>query len=465
MPCAPLSLPSQSMPADTRLTNASMKISEALTLVADYVDQQIADTSLEPALARKTLPASGRAHCERVERPSKAFRFRVYPTPEQVERLHAWQSALRFLWNLGLEQRRIGLARCGEDKRYPTAFDQINELTALRAELPWLADVPRNVCAQLLVELDKAWSRCFAKLARAPRWKRKGLDALGFCEPHPKVWRLDGEMIRFPKLGNLRAVVHREPIGKPKTCTLREEAGQWFTSLIYETEVAEPIARTSPVVALDRGVVNLVADSDGNITENPKHLDATAKRLARAQQNVSRKKKGSKNRKKAKHRVAVLHRKVRRQRDHVLHNISARLSKSHAIVVVEKLQIGNMVKANRGLARSILGAGWGRLVEQLRYKTAALGGAVVEVPAAYSSQTCHGCGHVDAESRKAQAVFECVGCGLCEHADLNAAKVLLQRFERRANRSVLPGEASGLPGLRPRKRLRTFRRASESSAL
>ncbi len=401
----------------------------------------------------------------RTVRVSKAFRFRVYPDARQVQRLHAWQSALRFLWNLALEQRRIGLSRCGKDKRYPTAFDQINELTSLRAELPWLADVPRNVCAQLLVELDKAWSRCFAKLARAPRWKRKGLDALGLCEPHPKTWRLDGSMIRFPKLGNLRAVVHRPPVGKPKTCALREEAGQWFASLIYETEVAEPVARTSPVVAIDRGVVNTVADSDGNITINPKHLDATAKQLARAQRNVSRKKKGSKNREKAKHRVAVLHRKVRRQRDHVLHEISARLSKSHAIVVVEKLQIGNMVKANRGLARSILGAGWGRLVEQLRYKTAWRGGSVVEVPAAYSSQTCHGCGHVDAESRKAQAVFACVGCGLWEHADLNAAKVLLQRFEHRANRSVLPGEASGLPGLRPRKRLRTPRRSSESSAL
>ena len=105
---------------------------------------------------------------------SKAFRYRVYPTQEQVARLNAWESALRFLWNLALEQRKLGLARPRDERRYPTAFDQINELTELRAALPWLADVPRNVCSQLLVELDRAWQRCFAKLARAPRWKRQG---------------------------------------------------------------------------------------------------------------------------------------------------------------------------------------------------------------------------------------------------------------------------------------------------
>jgi putative transposase len=395
----------------------------------------------------------------------KAFRFRVYPTPEQIERLHAWQNALRFLWNVALEQRLLGLARRRDDRRYPSAFDQMKELTDLRAYLPWLADLPRNVCAQLLVELDKAWQRCFSRLSHAPHFKRKSRDVVGLTEPHPKIWRLDGSTLRFPKIGNLRAIVHRKPLGKPKTCTLSEEAGQWFASLIYETEIADPVPRTAPVIAIDRGVVNVIADSDGNLIKNPKHLDATAKRLARAQRSVSRRKKGSKNREKAKRRVAVLHRKVRRQREHVLHEISARLSKSHAIVVVENLQIGNMVKCNRGLARSILGAGWGRLIEMLKYKLAWTGGFVAAVPAAYSSQTCHACGHVDAKSRKTQSVFECVKCGIREHADLNAAKVLLQRFETGPNRSCLPTEASGMPGRRSGKRLRVPRCSSESPAL
>src|SRR5688572_27721685 len=106
----------------------------------------------------------------------KGFRFRIYPTEQQAQRLLAWESALRFLWNLALEQRKLGLARPA--RCYLTSFDPINQLTELRSELRFLADVPRNVCAQLLVELDKAWQRCFRRIARAPRFKRKGRDHL-----------------------------------------------------------------------------------------------------------------------------------------------------------------------------------------------------------------------------------------------------------------------------------------------
>ena len=163
-------------------------------------------------------------------RGHKGFKFRIYPSAKQQERLLRWESALRFLWNLALEQRKLGLGR--PVRVYPNAFDQINELKALRAEVPFLADVPRNVCAQLLVELDKAWQRCFKRIARAPRWKRKGKDTLGLTEPHPKVWHLGGNTLRFPKLGNLRAVVHRPLEGKPKSSTIRRDGDQRFVSIV-----------------------------------------------------------------------------------------------------------------------------------------------------------------------------------------------------------------------------------------
>jgi putative transposase len=371
----------------------------------------------------------------------KAFRYRVYPSAEQEARLLSWEHALRFLWNLAHEQRVLGLHRPRGERRYYTAFDQMKELTDLRAELPWLADVPRNVCAQLLVELDKAWQRCFRRLARTPRWKRKGRDGVGVCEPHPRVWSIRGTDVRFPKIGILDTVMHRPTEGAPKTCAIVRDGDQWFVVIVCEIVMADPAPTSGPPIALDRGVATLVADSDGVRHDNPRHFERAQRSLARAQRIVARKQKGSKNQQKARLRVARLHRKVRRQRDHSLHQLANHYAHNHGRVIVEKLQIQNMtrsargtadspgtnVRAKAGLNRSILGAGWGRLAQMLRYKCAWAGGEFVEVPAAYSSQTCARCGHVAAESRRSQSMFRCVACGIEAHADTNAAKVLLSR--------------------------------------
>lgn len=391
----------------------------------------------------------------------KSFRFRVYPTPGQIARLNRWNDALRFLWNLAHEQRLLGLSRT--DKRYPTAFDQQKELTDLRAGLPWLADVPRHVCAQLLVDLDKAWQRRFKRLGGRPRWKSKGVDFLGFTESDSTAaWRLSSFALRFPRIGNLRAIVHRPLEGKPKTCTLKRDGDQWFVSICCEIEREAPAPRTAPVIAIDRGITQALADSDGKLTPNPRHLEKSQARLAHAQRVVSRRVKGSKNREKAKIRVMRIHRKVRRQREHFLHVESSRLAKSHGVVVIEKLNVAGMIQGR--LSRSIAGVGWGMFAEMLRYKLAWSGGSLVEVPAAYSSQTCSTCGHVDSKSRRAER-FCCAGCGHTDHADLNAAKVLKQRFETPGNPWCLPVEGEGSRGSRKvSKKLRTPRRCSQVSA-
>lgn len=358
-----------------------------------------------------------------------SFVYRIYPTLAQETRLLAWSDALRFLWNLANEQRLIAYGRT--DRAYISSFDQTNDLTALRAELPWLADAPRNVCAQLVAELDKAWQSCFKKLAHSPRWKRKGSDELSLTEPHPKVWRLSGSSLHFPKLGPMRIVLHRPLEGKPKTCTLKRDGDQWFAHIVCEIDRPQPGPRHAPVVAIDRGITHIIADSEGRLSGNPRFLDKSLHKLARAQRVMSRRKKGSKNRLKAKLRVAKIHRKIRRQRAHFQHVESARYAKSHGVVVVEKLNVQGMVRSN--LARHINDAGWSGLTQKLRYKLEQSGGFLVEIPAHYSSQECHSCKHVDSKSRRGE-LFCCTACGHADHADLNAAKVLL----RRANRSVLP---------------------------
>jgi putative transposase len=372
----------------------------------------------------------------------KSFRFRFYPTKLQAAKLASWENALRFLWNLGQEQRLMGLART--DKRYPSAFDQQKELTALRAELPWLNDVPRHLCDYLLKMLEESWLRCFRKLNRAPRWKKKGVGSIALTEPDPKMWSVAASGIRFPKLGLLRTVFHRPIEGRPLLCRISREGDQWFVSVVCELSIPDPEPRPLPLVALDRGVANAVADSDGGLVASPKFYARNMARLARLQRIVSRRQKGSKNRGKAKLKVAQLHRKVRRQRDHFVHVLSASYAKSHGTVAVENLNIAGMVRANRGLSRGILDSGWGKLVECLRYKLAWSGGQMLEVPAAYSSQTCSACGVVDANSRRSQSEFCCVACGHVDHADLNAAKVL----KSRVNRSALTVEGMVLEATR-----------------
>jgi putative transposase len=385
----------------------------------------------------------------------KAFRYRVYPTHEQIATAARWSDTLRFLWNLANEQRLIGLARERSERRYVTAFDQSKELTALRAALPWLAEVPRNVSAQLLHELDRAWQRSFKKLADVPRWKRKNIDVVNLCEPHSKRWRLNGAVLHFPKLGALRAVVHRSLEGAPKSCTLIRDGDQWFASIVCEIVIPEPIPRTDPVIAIDRGITNFVGTSNGELISGPQYLKASLKHLARAQRAVSRRKKGSKNREKAKRRVMRRYRKVRRQRHHFLHEQSARITKSHGVVVLENLNVAGMMRGRS--ARGIADAGWALFERMIRYKQDWSGGSVKLVPAPYSSQECDQCRYIDVASRRGE-VFCCTKCGHRDHADINAAKVLLHR----ANRSVLPVEGE-LPesALRSRKakvRLRGPRR-------
>jgi len=387
----------------------------------------------------------------------KSFRYRVYPTREQIATADRWSDALRFLWNLAHEQRLLGLARERSERRYVTAFDQSKELTALRSELPWLAEVPRNVSMQLLHELDKAWQRRFKKLADTPRWKRKGVDVVNLCEPHPKLWKLDSSALHFPKLGKLRAVVHQPLEGMPKSCTLVRDGDQWFASISCEFTRPDPSPRTGPVIALDRGITNFVATSDGELVRGPQYLKASLKRLRRAQRKVSRRKKGSKNRKKAERGVLREHRTIRRQRAHFHHVQSSRYTKSHGVIVLEKLNVEGMLRGN--CSRGIADAGWSMFEQMIRYKQAWSGGLVKLVVAAYSSQECFACEHIDADSRRGES-YCCTKCGHTDHADLNAAKVLL----RRANRSVLPVEGELLEGtLRSRKAkigLRVPRRSS-----
>ena len=362
--------------------------------------------------------------------------------------------------------------------KLPTAIDQIYGLTTLRKQLPWLAEVPRNVCAQAIVELDKAWQRGFSKLAQMPQFKRvvRG-ERAPLIEPHPKVFRVQGSgrygIVVFPKLGNVRTVIHRDIEGTAKTCAIVRDGEQWFVAISCAIEIANPTPSTKPAVAIDRGVVNLIADSNGRLVEGRRPMEVLRERVAKAQRRAAKKTKGSKNQKKARTKVAQLQRKARLQREAVLHSESKHYTKNHGVVIVEQLDIRNMTKSasgtieepgtnvaqKRGLNRSILDAGWGKFVNMLRYKAEREGVKVIEVRAAYSSQTCAVCDNVNALNRKSQSEFECVACGHKANADVNAARVLLSRGMH--GDEVCGGDVMTRP---TKQKLRVVRRATRADS-
>jgi putative transposase len=421
----------------------------------------------------------------------KTFVYRLYPTAEQEQTLRRWEGVLRFVWNLAHEQRLRGLARGSGEKVYPSWYDQKKELTELRELQDWIKALPCNAQQQTLKHLDGAWQRFFAKLGGRPRFKAKGVDAMGIAEPDAKrswklVQRSGQDFLVFTKLGNVPVVVHRPLEGKAGTATLKRDGDPWFVSIVCDVEVPDHVlAPAGEVVGLDRGVANLVADSTGRLEPRPAFLDEGAQKIAKASREVSRKKKGSKNRAKAREHLAAVYRKVRRQREHSLHVLAKHDAKNHRVVVVEDLKIGRLVRSasgtsevpgknvaqKRSLNRRILQMGWGQFVTLLEQKAVTYGSTVVKVPAAYSSQTCAACGQVDAASRTTQARFVCTGCGHEEHADVNAASVLRQRYEERSTRrtggvEVCGGDAVGRPAKQKPKtaRSRTPRKSGAKSS-
>jgi putative transposase len=405
----------------------------------------------------------------------RGHRYRIYPTPAQVERLTGWHDALRFLWNVAHEQRVLAtLARCRVDRRYLTAFDQGAELKHLRAELPWLADAPSDLCMSVLDDLHKSWQRFWDGTGGKPRFKsKKRGDVTSLKEFGGTRFRVLGEgrdgVLIYPKIGEIRATVHRPLVGKQKSCSLTREGDAWYASILCELEVEDPAPALGPPLAIDVGIAHLLADSDRRLVANPRAGDALAKRVARAQRVVARRERGSKNQAKAKRRVAVLQRKARRQRDHVLHVESKKIAREqHCAVILEELDVQNMMRSARGtveepgrnvaqkagLNRSIADAGWARFGELLKYKLAERGSRIVRVKPEFSSQTCASCGHVDAASRATRDQFACVACGHKDHADLNAAAVLLERGKVKLSAELADTACGGVAAMQPVKQER-----------
>ncbi|HMG65037.1 MAG TPA: transposase, partial [Streptosporangiaceae bacterium] len=247
-------------------------------------------------------------------------------------------------------------------------------------------------------------------------------------------------------IGHVRVHQHRAVKGQVKTVTVKREGRRWYVVLSCDDVPAEPLPATGSEMGMDMGIVHFVTTSDGAHVPNPRRLAASGGKLAVAQRDLSRKKRGSKRRRKTVARVAALHGKVRRQRLDHSHKTALALVREHDVIVHEALSVANMTRrakpnpdpempgaflpnggsAKTGLNKSINDAGWGVFLAILHAKAESAGRVVIEVNPRHTSQRCAICGHVAAGNRVSQAEFRCLACGHKAHADVNAAKNILR---------------------------------------
>ena len=368
----------------------------------------------------------------------QAYCFRLRPAGADERALRRFAGACRFVWNRALALQQARHAR-GEKKLGYAGLTKL--LTGWRADpaTAWLADIHSQVLQQSLKDMERAYSNFFAKRADLPRFKKKGQhDAFRF----PQGIKLDqrNSRIYLPKIGWVRYRNSRVMEGTIKNVTVTAANGHWMISVQTERAGAVPVHPATSSIGIDVGITRFATLSDGTVFAPLDALRRQARHLTHLQRALSRKTKFSNNWKKAKARVGRLHTRIADSRRDFLHKTTTTISQNHALVIVEDLQVRNMSRSARGttarpgrkvrqkagLNRAILDQGWGEFRRQLTYKTAWLGGELLAVPPAYTSQTCLACGHVHADNRQTQAQFLCVACGYTEHADLVGALNILR---------------------------------------
>ena len=347
-----------------------------------------------------------------------AYKFRMYPNRQQEAQLDLNLETCRHLYNLALADRKYSYETEGISRTYE---DQAAMLVVEKKDGNFTC-VFSQVLQDVLRRLDKSFKAFFRRVKNAekpgyPRFKGVGRYK---SFTYPQVgFKLDCSKLTLSKIGSIRIFKHREVEGKIKTCTIKKDLlGHWYAILVSEMK---DVPQVEPKVAIgvDVGLKNMVALSDGTAIQYPRYYVQAEKKLAVAQRELSRKKKGSINRQVAKTRVAKLHQKIQNHRDEFLHQVSRKLVDSADLIVFENLNISGMLK-NHHLAKHIQDHAWGKLIQFTQSKAAKAGNVVELVDARYTSQKCSQCGIIVPKTL-AERVHRCPNCRLEMDRDINAS--------------------------------------------
>ncbi len=352
----------------------------------------------------------------------QAQKVRIYPTDEQKQRLAGAMGCCRWWWNHALNTSIETYKQTGKS----LSRISLNALLPnLKKEHEWLkTEVYSQSLQQTSLNLSSAFLNFFEGRAKFPRYKSKhGKQSVGF----PQSVIIEGDYIKLPKIGLVKAVFDRRYAGIVKTVTVtKDKADKYFASIIYEVEacyISKPAG--NKILGIDLGVKDFAIVHDGRKTRkyaNLKHFQKHEQNLARKQKKLARKQLGSKSRQKAKKLVAKVYSRIINARQDFRHKLSRKLTDESQVIVVENLNVKGMVR-NQKLAKAISDVGWGMFVNFLSYKLEREEKKLVEINRWFpSSKTCSNCLHQIDELSLDIREWTCSSCHTDHDRDENAAK-------------------------------------------
>lgn len=367
-------------------------------------------------------------YCRDNEGMRTAFRCRAYPDETQQAVLARTFGCVRVVWNMTLAARRF---RWEKERKGITYAESDRALTLMKKDpdLAYLNKVSSVPLQQALRHQNAAFEAFYAKRAGYPRFKsRRSRQSATYTR---SAFRMrEGQLWLAKTSAPLRFVwswsqTDLTGLNPTSVTVAKDPSGRWFVTFQVEAPDRIPLPSCGRSVGVDLGLKHFAALSTGEKIEHPRDWERHEKRLKRYQRRLARCQKSSRNRVKAKTRVARTHARIHDARRDFLHKASTNLVRQFDVIAIEDLKVSGMVRNHR-IARAVSTTGWAEFRAMLEYKSQRYGRYLTTVDRWYpSSKTCSSCGYLLAALNLSTRDWQCPSCGTHHDRDINAAKNIL----------------------------------------
>jgi len=351
----------------------------------------------------------------------RVHKIELKPNNQQATYFAQACGVARFAYNWALARWQSEY----EAGRRTSEVNLCQDLNVIKAaRFPWMLDVTKVAPQQAIKNLGIAFKRFFAGQGKYPRFKKKGIHDAFRADNGPAAQGMNavpilGKRIKLPKIGWIKMRESLRFSGAVKSVTVSRHANRWFAAITVDTEQLPHERKNQGSIGIDLGVKQLATLSDGTVVAGPKAHKTLWRQLTRRSRQLSRKKQGSSNARKAKVKLAQLHQRMVNIRTDALHKLTTMLVLNYHLIGIEELNVKGMVK-NHNLARSILEQSFGEFRRQLEYKAGWYGAKVIKANRFFpSTKKCYACGALH-DMPLSKRVLACA-CGNVIDRDLNAA--------------------------------------------